>query len=108
MFSSRWASDDVPGMGSMTGDFLQQPRERELHHADVATFRFGFQRITGLAQRGVPTAANRRPRNKSHLFLFAVVERGFRLAVSDVVLVLDTDNRHDLFTLLDLRDRHLR
>ena len=30
--------------------FLQQPRQRELHGADVTTFRFGFERIARLGQ----------------------------------------------------------
>src|SRR5438132_13015516 len=47
--------------------FLQQPGERELHHADIVTLGFCFQWIIRLAQRRVPTAANRRPRNESHL-----------------------------------------
>src|SRR5213076_3345681 len=63
---------------------LQQPRERELHHADIVTFRFGFQRIARLTQRTAPAPTNRRPRNESHLFFLAVVERGLRLAVGDV------------------------
>jgi len=69
------------------------------------TFRFGFQRIAGLAKRSVPTAANRRPRNESHLFFLAVVERALRVAVGDVILVLDADNRQDLFRLFDFCHR---
>src|SRR5881392_3252575 len=42
---------------------LQQPGERELHHADIVTLRFGFQRTARLAQRTSPTATDRRPRN---------------------------------------------
>src|SRR5439155_19543175 len=52
---------------------LQQPGERELHHADIVTFRFGFQLIVRLTQRTSPTPADRRPRNESHLFFLAVV-----------------------------------
>ena len=87
---------------------LQQPGERELHDADIVTFRFGFQRMARLAQRTAPASANRRPRNESHLFFLAVVERVLRVAVLDVVSVLDADNRHDLFRLFDFRHRHFR
>src|SRR5256885_12546215 len=44
--------------------FLQQPRERELHHADVVTFRFGFQRETSQRQDRKSTRLN-----SSHLVI---------------------------------------
>src|SRR5437667_717457 len=77
--------------------FLQQPGERELHDADIETSRFGFQCIAGLAQRTAPTATDRRPRNESHFFFLAVVQRGLRLAGGHVVSVLSAHNRPDLF-----------
>jgi hypothetical protein len=43
MFSSRCASDDIPGIGNMTGDFCNNQARAKLHDADVVTFRFGFQ-----------------------------------------------------------------
>src|SRR5437899_8131475 len=47
--------------------FLQQPRERELHGADVMAFRFGFERIATLGQRTSPAPPNRSPWHEAHL-----------------------------------------
>ena len=65
---------------------LQQPRERELHDADVVTFRFGFQWFARRAQRTAPTPAERRSRNESHLFFLAVVERGINRQNRELLL----------------------
>src|SRR6476619_4106351 len=72
--------------------FLQQPCKRELHSTDVATFRFGIQRIVRLSQR-TSASTDRSPWNESQICFLAIGQRAFRFSVGNVVLVLHADNR---------------
>ena len=90
-FDSRWATEEVPGIGSITGERAQQPGQRELRR------RARRARLRGVAERAVrsldssPVASGNHGMNPMSCSL-AVVEQRLGVAVGEVVEVL---HRHD-------------
>ena len=88
----------MPGIGSITDDRSRQPRKRYLKNAYAVRLCRGVQRVL----RFQPSAsADRKPRQKPKLFLFAIPENVFRFAVLNVVTVLHAHDRSDLACAID-------
>ena len=104
MFSSRWATLEVPGMGSITGERCRS--QARASWETVAPF-FLRRQVERAAMAGDLAGRERKPRNEPQALLGAVVEDRLALAVAEIVQVLDAYDRDSLLCLLDLRDRHL-
>ena len=104
MFSSRWATRLVPGIGSITGERCEQPGEGDGAGGDAVGFGRRGQRA---ARLGEVAGGEREPRDEPDAVGLAVVEHGLALAVGQVVEVLHGGDRHDRPGRLDLLHRHL-
>ena len=102
-FSSRWAIEPVPGMGSMTGERARSQARATC--AGVAPRRAATRCSPGRAQRA--TSAERIPRKEGYAGLLAGGEHVVVLAVPDVVLVLHRDDGRDAARLLELPHGHV-
>ena len=105
MFSSRWATDDVPGIGSMTGERCSSQASASWDGG--AVWSLGDLRRAGRrGERGSPVASGNQGMNAMS-FCSAVLEHLLGVAVGEVVEVLHGDDRGGLRGFLDLVDDDL-
>ena len=74
-FSSRCSTEDVPGIGSMTGERAQEPRERDLRGRRVVLARDPVERASRL---GEPARRQRGPGQEADPLRLAGVEHVLR------------------------------
>ena len=103
-FSSRWSTDDVPGMGSITGE----RRSSQARHTweTVAPSCWATWSSGPPGRDSFPLASGNHGMKPIRCSL-AVVDDVVGAAVGDVVLVLHADHRHDPPGRLDLGHAHL-
>ena len=103
-FSSRWLTEPVPGIGTITG-------ERRSSHASATWDGVAPSRLAAPCHRasrsGQLAGRDRGPGHEADAVLGAVVEHVFGLGVGQVVAVLHGGHREVPARLLDLRDAHL-
>ena len=99
MFSSRCFTFEVPGIGSITGDFLSNHARATCAGwapsclAILVNAPSGFREVTG---------REREPRNEADVFARAVVQDVFGIAVREIVLILHGGDGNDATRCFDL------
>src|SRR5882762_1607691 len=81
----------------------QQPRQSHLGGSGLPSRGYVTDRALGT---GNTTGCQREPRNKTNLFLFAVLQNGLRSPIGDAVSILNAYNRNDGSCMLDLAHTH--
>ena len=97
MFSSRCATEPVPGIGTMAAERGEQPRQHDLRGGRAVPGRRAPAPPVGLG------VLDRCPRQERDRLLLTQVEQRLRVTVGQVVAVLDRDDRGRR-----LRDAQLR
>ena len=105
MFSSRCFTEDVPGMGRITGERWSSHASESCAVVAPCFFASGVERAAGACELA---CRDREPGDEAKIVFGAVVDDVFVLAVAEVVLVLHADDLDDLARLIDLVRLHFR
>ena len=100
MFSWRWSSDKVPGIGNIVGERLRS-------HASAICAEVAPYLSSNLPHGATAVPAQRKEGDKDDVLLRAVIDNHLVLALRQIVMVLDGGNRHDPAGSLDLVYRDL-
>ncbi len=98
-FSSRCSSGRRPGYGDHDRGTAEEPGQADLGDGGAELLRHRVERAAG---PGEVTAGQWEPRDEADLVLLGVVDDVFAAPVTEVVLILHADDRHDPLRRLDL------
>ncbi len=102
MFSSRCSIDEVPGIGSISG-------ERCSNHASATCMGLAAMRVCDPLHSLLRSFARpqRKPGNEHDSVLFAIVHHVVPLAIGEAVTILHGNDRHNLASPLDVLPRYI-